>query len=311
MNLNLDFETTRPGYECHSLPTVVEVRLLTEIVEMLCLEALEEEPLIWPRFGLVGPTDSGSHVDMNYATLCKSARSIKPYMGQAFALGYGLDCDLRDLFPNLRSVGLEAEAAMFAATEHVNTHKGIIFLLVVLLGSLGRLLAQPRHSPPNLQTWFRLAAEITGPTIEHDFNNIPADLSQTYGEWAYYKFGIKGVRGVVSEEFGLIQKAFRWVVMQPYQSRQSAYSQMRLFFLAMSEDTNIIKRGGFRLYENVRSSAQSLLNQGGIGTEKGLSEVAELEQFMNSKHLSAAAAGDMSIVLLLVVKLHERHFVSS
>ncbi|MFL1877236.1 triphosphoribosyl-dephospho-CoA synthase, partial [Hansschlegelia beijingensis] len=65
----------------------------------------------YPKPGLVSHVDSGSHDDMDAATFRASAAAIEPFFGklaEAGADGAGMS--------RLRIIGLEAEAAMRAAT---------------------------------------------------------------------------------------------------------------------------------------------------------------------------------------------------
>ena len=86
----------------------------------------------WPKPGLVSHVDRGSHDDMDADTFRASAAAIEPYfhaLADAGARGCGMG--------RLRVIGLEAEAAMFAATSGVNTHRGAIFGLGLLCAAAG------------------------------------------------------------------------------------------------------------------------------------------------------------------------------
>ena len=85
------------------------------------------EVCTWPKPGLVSHVDNGSHADMDAVTFRRSAAAIRPYLlalAEAGAEGAAMG--------RLRIIGLEAEAAMFAATGGVNTHRGVIFGLGLL-----------------------------------------------------------------------------------------------------------------------------------------------------------------------------------
>ena len=81
--------------------------------------ALRLELETYPKPGLVSPIDSGSHADMDARTFRASNAAITPFfrdLATAGAEGAGM--------PVLRRIGLDAEAAMRAATGGVNTHRG-------------------------------------------------------------------------------------------------------------------------------------------------------------------------------------------
>src|SRR5215470_6372808 len=71
----------------------------------------------WPKPGLVSHIDSGSHDDMDADTFRRSAAAIAPYL-DALADAGARGCAMA----TLRVIGLEAEAAMLAATSGINTH---------------------------------------------------------------------------------------------------------------------------------------------------------------------------------------------
>jgi len=293
----------------------IDVSFLSHLMVTLSLQALKKEPEIKPHFGLVSPDDTGAHHDMSYETLVSSAHAISPFTSDFFELGYRNHLlrheSSEDLVVMLRHVGLKAEQMMLKATKGVNTHKGAIFLLAMLIGTLGQIMAREPKTKPNSYLWFKSAGVLAWPTIQNDFKATSSGLSQTYGEWAYERYGIEGIRGVVKQGFCTLGYAFAYTVRCHYSQRALACSQMRLYFLATSEDTNILKRGGFSRYQKVRTGALQALHLGGVYTREGCSEISRLEGYMKKHKLSAAAAGDMLILLLLALKLDEANITTS
>ena len=86
----------------------------------------------WPKPGLVSHVDPGSHDDMDADTFRISAAAIAPYFHALADAGAG-GCGMG----RLRVIGLDAEAAMLAATSGVNTHRGAIFGLGLLCAAAG------------------------------------------------------------------------------------------------------------------------------------------------------------------------------
>ena len=74
--------------------------------------------------GLVGPDSVGAHKDMDYDVMRKGIAAIRPFFPR-MAMAGTLD--------ELRQLGIDAEAAMLAATRGVNTHRGAIFALGLAL----------------------------------------------------------------------------------------------------------------------------------------------------------------------------------
>ena len=74
--------------------------------------------------GLVGPDSMGAHKDMDDHLMRKGIEAIRPFFPR-MALAETPD--------ELRLLGIDAEAAMLAATGGVNTHRGAIFALGLAL----------------------------------------------------------------------------------------------------------------------------------------------------------------------------------
>ena len=91
------------------------------------------------KFGLVTPSSSGSHPDMNYELMFNSKEIIIPHLVRIFELGF-LYPDDKDLLEKARLIGIEAETQMFDMTKQINTYKGLIYILGFVLLSLGILV---------------------------------------------------------------------------------------------------------------------------------------------------------------------------
>ncbi len=104
----------------------------TEAIAATAVQCLLVELETWPKPGLVSHVDTGSHSDMDAGTFRRSAAAIQPYF-QALADAGAQGCGMG----RLRVIGLEAEAAMFAATAGINTHRGVIFGLGLLCAAAG------------------------------------------------------------------------------------------------------------------------------------------------------------------------------
>ena len=110
----------------------------------LALRAALYEVGLQPKPGLVDPAHSGSHEDMDFFTFQRSAAAISSFFPRFFAAGEHIADDQAFLLAVLRLIGLEAEEAMYEATGHINTHKGLIFSLGLVLGAAGEVSAAER-----------------------------------------------------------------------------------------------------------------------------------------------------------------------
>lgn len=97
---------------------------LPYIIAHLATRALHAELDTTPKPGLVDKDNSGAHRDMDHALMSRSIRAIHPYFVRLALLGFAADMPNHD---DIVKTGIEAERAMFEATNGVNTYKGALF----------------------------------------------------------------------------------------------------------------------------------------------------------------------------------------
>ncbi len=166
---------------------------LGELVGWYVRNALLGEVYATPKPGLVDRRDTGAHKDMTFETFLASTEAITPYLVEMFKQGLNHQCceksdpgffgnpddietkthsglvdsgaeiitDEELVFLNIRKTGIEAEKAMYAATGNVNTHKGMIFTMGILLAAAGinagrRLFHEPcdNETEPDERSFF-------------------------------------------------------------------------------------------------------------------------------------------------------------
>lgn len=119
--------------------------MISSVFAEECAYALMAEVGATPKPGLVDRHDSGAHTDMDYDTFAASTTAIVPYLARMFEAGYTWESkDFNALFESIRPIGIEAEKAMFAATDGVNTHKGMIFSMGTIAGGSRTFLQTAR-----------------------------------------------------------------------------------------------------------------------------------------------------------------------
>jgi triphosphoribosyl-dephospho-CoA synthase len=107
--------------------------------------ALHDELALAPKPGLVTPTDTGSHTDMDARTFMRSLSALRGYFVRIAALGAeGAP------FQDLQRCGIDAEARMLAATGGINTHRGAIFMLGLLCAAAGAAAVDGQSLNPTL-----------------------------------------------------------------------------------------------------------------------------------------------------------------
>ena len=162
------------------------------------VDALIEEVRTTPKPGLVDLRNNGSHGDMDVLLFTASAQALHPYFTHCAHIAQETAVlSPEKVFPLLRDAGLAAEAAMYAATGGVNTHKGAIYTLGILCAAFARLW----HTGvlcPAADDVLTLCAAIAGDAAKADLENAAADSA---GLRLYREFGISGIRGEWRKDF--------------------------------------------------------------------------------------------------------------
>ena len=110
--------------DMNTIRQLVPPTTLPYIIAHLATQALQAELDTTPKPGLVDKDNNGAHRDMDYALMQLSINTLHPYFVRLALLGFA------DTLPShtvIRDAGIEAEKAMLAATNGVNTHKGALF----------------------------------------------------------------------------------------------------------------------------------------------------------------------------------------
>ncbi len=124
---------------------VEKAEYFAESIGRMAYQALLEEVYTVPKPGLVDPYSCGAHTDMDVQTFERSAEALYPWFVRMAYQGYQLTCTPEDLFREIRKTGMLAEEAMYRATGHVNTHKGMIFTLGIFSVAAGKMYPGRRN----------------------------------------------------------------------------------------------------------------------------------------------------------------------
>ena len=110
--------------DMNTIRQLVPPTTLPYIIAHLATRALHAELDTTPKPGLVDKDNNGAHRDMDHALMSRSIRALHPYFVRLALLGFADDMPSHD---DIVKTGIEAERAMFEATNGVNTYKGALF----------------------------------------------------------------------------------------------------------------------------------------------------------------------------------------
>lgn len=254
------------------------------------VQCLIDEVEITPKPGLVDRRNSGSHADMDTSHFIASANALRPYFDRCVGLGQQTaHLPPEQTFPLLRSAGLEAEKAMYAATGGVNTHKGAIYTLGVLCGALGRLWTPETPVAP-LDQIFSQCAQLVEESVSADF---AAMTGATAGERLYLHQGLKGIRGEVAAGLPGVANIGLRVFQKGLQNGLSANhagAVTLLHLIAGVEDTNLHHRGGREGAAWAKDTVRALLQ---AAPYPDMKQLEQLDDAFIARRLSPGGCADL------------------
>ena len=275
--------------QTHSLDDLL-LHIDVSIIEFLKKEitnfikrAMLNELNLDPKFGLVTPTSSGSHLDMNYKLMYESIDILIPYFLEIFELGMIFDDD-PNLFDKANQIGQQAEKEMYRLTNDVNTYKGLIYILGFVLLSIGYLI---KHNKPSTDIYQRIK-ELSF----HVLDDFKSDI-MTAGINAFRTYQIKGIRGEVFNGLPTIKKAFNYFKYMDILDPKN-YHHILLFFMIHSEDTVLLNRAkSLENYQHFKSMA----SQVNPYIDK---DIKDFTEYCINHHISFGGSADLFIVFQFI-----------
>lgn len=306
----------RPGRVCAAgrLHSVDELRRVTDriitdgllssysaILAELARESLLCEVYTAPKPGLVDPESTGSHRDMDVNTFERSADAIAPYFKECVLIGAKTHTlPPIDTFDALRRAGISSEADMYSATGGVNTHKGIIYSMGIILGAIGRLM-MPDFSIPTLSAISRECARIAGESARADLEQIG---SATAGGRMYRERGKGGVRAEAASGFSSLMSislpVFRRAIASGKTKNDAGVTAL-LHLIANIYDSSIYNRGGSRGIEYAMSRARELISDGA----PSMADVHALDREFTERNLSPGGCADLLAITYFLDSLED------
>lgn len=256
--------------------------------------ALLDEACLTPKPGLVDGANAGAHQDMDLAAFEKSAASLLPYFREAVRLGLE-NAAYAPAMAALRQAGLAAEQAMLAATGGVNTHKGLIYSLGLLLCGLGQSLARPGKGG----NYILHAKRLAGVGLDEALQNAKR-APQSHGERIYSQTGLLGARGEAAAGFPSAIKTHE-ALCAARKALPEKEARIAALLSSMAElaDTNLLHRGGEAGLKFVQGEARRILAMP-PDAQTLLHAVRELDAACISRGLSPGGSADMLALALFL-----------
>ena len=271
---------------------------MIDCIGACAVEAMLYEVSATPKPGLVDRANNGAHHDMDFFTFMSSAAALRGSFDAFARIGVQHQAGpLHEMLPALQQAGRTAEQQMFALTQGVNTHKGMIFSLGMLAGAAGRLAAQGETLTAE-KLCRSVAALCTGITAAA-YAGIREQGQLTKGEAMYLKYGVTGVRGEVENGFPTVRRA-GLPVCRELREKGLAINDVLvgtlIALIAENQDTNILGRHDLETLQAVQQEAKDVLALGSVGTEAGRRAICSMDEEFIKGYISPGGSADLVAV---------------
>lgn len=290
MELTMDSPVC-PGM--HATPASLEssARLLAGAA----VSALIDEATLTPKPGLVDLRGQGSHRDMDWRMMCRSAQALQPAF-YAMALAAQHNTNPQALREDLGRIGREGEATMLQTTGGVNTHRGAIWTLGLLVGAAAQ---DPSSNHP-------AAVAMRAANIARLPDRFAPPVTGNKGEAARAKYAVGGARTQARKGFPQIIHAglprLRHSRRQG-DNEETARLNALLAIMAELDDTCILSRGGSEALMYIQSGAARILDCGGVGRLSGRSALLRLGEEAAARNISPGGSADLLAAALFLDKI--------
>ncbi|SDU36755.1 triphosphoribosyl-dephospho-CoA synthase [Pseudomonas mandelii] len=273
---------------------------LAERLADLAVDALIGEADLSPKPALVDRRGNGAHTDLHLGLMHASALSLWPAfkeMAQAAIESGEVGVPLREA---VGRIGREGEQAMLATTAGVNTHRGAIWALGLLVTACALEPESSAAGPIALRA-ARLALI--------DDRYAPRPLS--HGAQVAQRYGARGAREEAQLGFpSVLQRA----LPQLKRSRalghgeQNARLDALLAIMTNLADTCVLYRAGEHGLQTMQLGAQAVLDAGGSASLAGRRRLHELDEQLIALNASPGGAADLLAACLFIDRIESGAF---
>ncbi|MDO5760964.1 MAG: [citrate (pro-3S)-lyase] ligase, partial [Bacteroidota bacterium] len=233
---------------------------------------LQTELNTTPKPGLVDKQDNGAHKDMDYNLMYNSIKILKPYFYHLSYLAYNEEIlSIKDI----QTIGAQAEKAMFLATKGVNTYKGALFSMGIVLLATTLVYKKHKFVEKNL--------------LQNQIKSLSTQFSQptdTHGEKVLKENNVKGA--LLSAMEGYVLLFDKWLpFVKDNGFDNSSLIKLLLFIMTDLDDTNIYYRKGKQVALEVKHRVKKVLEN------FSLFEVERLNNEFIKENISPGGAADM------------------
>ena len=267
------------SFDFHGAKQLVYPTTIPFLLSYLAVQSIKAELDTTPKPGLVDKADNGAHSDMDYNLMMKSIYSLHPYFTKLSCLAYNKDVIDID---KIKIIGIEAEKQMLFTTNGVNTYKGALFSMGLVLYAASYLCQQrDKVQEQQLQKTIKL--------LSTKFSQ-PDD---THGKKVIEKHNIKGALNSAIDGYTLLFD--EWLPFyRKHRNEEYSLIKLLLFIMTNLDDTNIYYRKGEEVVAHVKQQAQEILD------DFSIDRVEKLNREFVKENISPGGAADMLSLTLFI-----------
>lgn len=266
---------------------------LAERLADLAVDALIDEADLSPKPALVDRRSSGAHKDLHLGLMHASALSLWPAFKEMAEVAIHIGEIGQPLREAIGRIGREGEAAMMRTTEGVNTHRGAIW-------ALGLLVTAAALDPSDL-TSAGLGLRAGCLALIEDRNHV--SNTQSHGAEVARKYGAMGAREQAQMGFPAVTQAGLPQLKRSRVARhgeQNARLDALLAIMTTLSDTCVLYRAGEQGLHAMQQGAQRVLDVGGSASLSGRRALHDLDQQLLGLNASPGGAADLLAACLFI-----------
>lgn len=257
----------------------------------LATQSLIDEARLSPKPGLVDSRGSGAHHDLTLALMERSARSLTPTFYALALQSWQRPADIA-LRQTIGRIGREGEACMMQATGGVNTHRGAIWALGLLVSAAAML--KDAGDAQSIADTAALLAKLPDSAAPKVFSK---------GLCATHRYRVPGAREEAQAGFPHIM---RLALPQLHLSRRSGATESEarldalMAIMTSLSDTCVLSRAGLEGLQTMQNGARAVLIAGGCAEPQGRAALMKLDKQMLALNASPGGAADLLAATLLL-----------
>lgn len=261
----------------------------------LAVQALVDEADLSPKPGLVDRRGSGAHSDLHLGLMHASAQSLWPAFAAMADAARSEGRVSQALRETLGQLGRDGEAEMLRVTAGVNTHRGAIWALGLLVSAAAML---------DVESTAQAVCQTAAALARLPDDRAPRTFSK--GLRATQRYHVPGAREEAQQAFPhIMQRALPQLRLSRLNGSSEAHARLDALMAIMTSltDTCVLSRAGMEGLDAMQHGARAVLAAGGTVQPEGQRALAVLDKQMLLLNASPGGAADLLAATLFLDRI--------